>query len=69
LIKRRLDKRLREELALTLTGANRCDYCASAHSATGKLAGLNEAEAEHTMQKLRGPEGEEVERAYIELKQ
>jgi AhpD family alkylhydroperoxidase len=35
---------LGEELALTLAGTNRCDYCASAHSATGKLAGLKEAD-------------------------
>ena len=40
LIKGRLGKRLGEELALTLAGTNRCEYCASAHSATGKLAGL-----------------------------
>ena len=44
LIKGRLGKRLGEELALTLVGTNRCEYCASAHSASGKRAGLNEAD-------------------------
>ena len=44
LIKGRLGKRLGEELALTLAGTNRCDYCASAHGATGKLAGLTEVD-------------------------
>jgi len=39
-----LGRRLGEELSLTLAGANHCDYCASAHSVPGKLAGLNEAE-------------------------
>lgn len=43
LTKSRLGKRLGEELALTLAGTNRCEYCASAHSATAKLAGLDEA--------------------------
>jgi uncharacterized peroxidase-related enzyme len=37
-----LGRKLSEELALTLAGANRCDYCASAHSVLGKMAGLNE---------------------------
>jgi uncharacterized peroxidase-related enzyme len=39
-----LDRKLREELALTLAGANHCDYCASAHSVLGKLAGLDETQ-------------------------
>lgn len=44
LAKGSLDRTLREKLALTLAGANHCDYCASAHSVLGKLAGLNETE-------------------------
>jgi hypothetical protein len=36
LIKGRLGKRLGEELALTLAGTNRCEYCASANSTTPK---------------------------------
>jgi uncharacterized peroxidase-related enzyme len=31
---------LREQLALTVANVNSCDYCLSAHSALGKLAGL-----------------------------
>lgn len=31
---------LREQLALTVANINSCDYCLSAHSALGKLAGL-----------------------------
>ena len=31
---------LREQLALTIAGANECDYCASAHTLMGKGAGL-----------------------------
>jgi AhpD family alkylhydroperoxidase len=43
LTKSRLGKRLEEGLALTLAGTNRCEYCASAHRVTAKLAGLDEA--------------------------
>jgi uncharacterized peroxidase-related enzyme len=39
-----LGRKLSEELALTLAGANHCDYCASAHSVLGKLAGLSPIE-------------------------
>jgi AhpD family alkylhydroperoxidase len=44
LTKGTLGKKLREELALTLAGANHCDYCASAHTVLGKFAGLNETQ-------------------------
>ncbi|RXH26312.1 peroxidase [Bradyrhizobium nanningense] len=36
----KLSPALREQLALVTAGANSCDYCASAHSAAGKIAGL-----------------------------
>jgi uncharacterized peroxidase-related enzyme len=36
-----LGRKLGEELALTLAGVNHCDYCASAHTVLGKLAGLD----------------------------
>lgn len=39
-----LGRKLSEELALTLAGANHCDYCASAHTVLGKLAGLDETQ-------------------------
>ena len=35
---------LREQLALTVAGANSCDYCASAHTAIGKKLGVAESE-------------------------
>ncbi len=31
---------LREQIALAVAEANRCDYCLSAHTALGRLAGL-----------------------------
>ena len=44
LTKGSLGKKLGEELALTLAGTNHCDYCASAHTVLGKLAGLSETQ-------------------------
>jgi uncharacterized peroxidase-related enzyme len=35
-----LSPQLREQIALTVAGANNCDYCASAHTALGKGAGV-----------------------------
>ena len=37
-----LPPRVREQLALDVGEANRCDYCVSAHSVLGKRAGLSE---------------------------
>lgn len=34
----------RELIALAAAGENRCDYCASAHTALGKMAGLDQAD-------------------------
>lgn len=39
-----LDAKTRERLALGTAEANQCEYCLSAHSAIGKLVGLNESE-------------------------
>ncbi len=36
-----LDAKTREELALVTAQQNRCDYCLSAHTAIGKMVGLN----------------------------
>ena len=36
-----LPAKLREQIALTIAGANGCDYCASAHSALGRGTGLS----------------------------
>lgn len=35
-----LDAKFREQIALTVAQANSCEYCLSAHSAIGKMAGL-----------------------------
>jgi AhpD family alkylhydroperoxidase len=43
--------RLGKQLALTLVGTNCCEYCASAHSATGKLAGLKETDVAAAVQR------------------
>ncbi len=39
-----LPAKLREQIALASAGANGCDYCASAHTALGKGAGLDDDE-------------------------
>ena len=39
-----LSPRLREQIALTVAELNRCQYCLSAHSALGKMAGLGDEE-------------------------
>ncbi|MEO1135936.1 MAG: carboxymuconolactone decarboxylase family protein [Pseudomonadota bacterium] len=38
------DQKTREAIALTVAGANSCDYCASAHSAISKSLSVDEAE-------------------------
>lgn len=44
LAKSTLPAALREQLALTVAGANACDYCASAHTLMGKKAGVADDE-------------------------
>lgn len=39
-----LDARVREQIALAVAEANRCDYCLAAHAALGKMAGLSESD-------------------------
>ncbi len=39
-----LSDKLREQIALTVAEINGCDYCAAAHSAVGKMKGLNQDE-------------------------
>lgn len=39
-----LDAKLREQIALTVADANACEYCLSAHTAIGKMVGLDETE-------------------------
>ena len=45
---------LREQIALTVAGVNGCDYCASAHTALGKLNKLPEAELEQNLRSRSG---------------
>ncbi len=40
-----IDAKTRESIALATSGANGCDYCASAHTAVGKMLGLSDEEA------------------------
>ena len=47
----KLSPKVREQIALTLAGANGCDYCASAHTLLGKHAGVA---AEDLLAGLRG---------------
>jgi uncharacterized peroxidase-related enzyme len=41
---------LREQIALTVAGANGCDYCASAHTALGKMNKIEEGELKANLQ-------------------
>src|SRR5215475_12228495 len=41
-----LSPKLREQIALTVGEQNGCQYCVSAHTALGKMAGLAETEIE-----------------------
>lgn len=41
-----LPGKLREQIALTVAGANTCDYCASAHTAIGGQLGIGSPELE-----------------------
>lgn len=43
---------LREQIALVTANHNGCDYCASAHSAAGKMAGLAADEIQRNMRGL-----------------
>jgi uncharacterized peroxidase-related enzyme len=45
----KLPAALREQIALVTAGANACDYCASAHSALGKMAGLGTDEIKRNL--------------------
>ncbi len=46
-----LSAQTNEQIALAVAGANTCDYCASAHTALGKMAGLSQ---EETNRNIRG---------------
>jgi uncharacterized peroxidase-related enzyme len=46
-----LSAQVKEQLALAIAGANTCDYCASAHTAIGKMTGVD---ADELSQNLEG---------------
>lgn len=46
----KLPASLREQIALTVAGANSCNYCASAHTAMAKAAGVTGDEAGKNLQ-------------------
>lgn len=45
----RLSARLREQIALTVAGANACDYCASVHTAVGGKLGVGSDELDRNL--------------------
>jgi len=45
---------LREQIALTVAGANGCDYCASAHTALGKMNMISQDELTRNLQAESG---------------
>lgn len=44
-----LSAKLREQLATAIAGANRCGYCASAHTAIGQMLKVDKAELERNL--------------------
>lgn len=46
----KLSAGLREQIALTVAGANRCDYCASVHTALGGKFGISTDELDRNLQ-------------------
>lgn len=55
---------LREQIALTVSGLNGCDYCASAHSAIGGQLGVDEQEMAAN---LRGESGDAKTQAALDF--
>jgi uncharacterized peroxidase-related enzyme len=45
-----IDAKTRESIALATSGANGCEYCASAHTALGKMHGLSADEAARNLE-------------------
>ena len=59
-----IDAQTRESIALATSGANGCDYCASAHTAIGKMLGLSHEEAQAN---LYGRSSEPARAAVLEF--
>lgn len=53
---------LREQIALTVAGANKCNYCASAHAVLGAKAGVDEDEM---IANLQGDSNDDKTRAAL----
>ncbi len=47
-----LSAKLREQIALTVGESNQCQYCVSAHTAIGKMVGLNEDDIEESRKSI-----------------
>lgn len=56
----RLDPQLRERIAIAVASANGCDYCLSAHTAGGRMAGLSQEELKAAQQGQSSGEKETV---------
>ncbi len=61
-----IDAKTRESIALVTSAANGCDYCASAHTAIGKMVGLSD---EETRASLRGQSSEPTRAAALQFAQ
>ncbi len=57
-----LSMKLREQIAVAIAGVNSCDYCASAHTAIGKGAGIS---AEELSDNLAGGSSDEKTQAAL----
>lgn len=44
-----LSASLREQIAVTVAAANKCEYCAAAHTAIGKMVGVSEDELQSSL--------------------
>ncbi len=56
---------LREQIAVAAAGSNRCGYCASAHTALGKAAGLDEAELRRNLSATSSDPRTEIALAFV----
>lgn len=61
-----IDAKTREAIALVTSGINGCEYCAAAHTALGKMAGLS---AEETQANLLGRSSETNRAAALQFAQ
>ncbi len=55
-----LSPTLREQIALTVSEINGCDYCLAAHSAIGKMVGLSQEQIHHSREASSADSREEA---------